>query len=182
MKRFIIISTFILLTSNYLFSQNKDSLVNDIRSTYSEIRANLDSYDTTMIEIWDESPEGGQATAYYESENLKLIEVVWFGDTGKNQIEYYFNDGKLIFAFEKDFEYNQPIYLDKGTDKENGDTKVFDPEKTVVIEDWYYFENEKLFLWLDNNKKEQDLTMGTNSIVGQGLIAHCNKMKHLLKK
>src|SRR5690606_39258883 len=98
MTKLLIISTFILLTSISLFAQDKDSLVKDIRLKYTEIRANLDSYDTTMIEIWDESTEGGQATAYYHNGDLKLIEVVWLGETGKNQIEYYFNDEQLIFA------------------------------------------------------------------------------------
>ena len=182
MTRLIFISTFILLTSNFLFAQDKDSLVKDIQSKYTEIRANLDSYDTTMIENWDESTEGGQATAYYDNEDLKLIEVVWLGETGKHHIEYYFNDGKLIFAFDQDFEYNRPIYWDKETAEENGDTQVFDPQKTNLKEYRYYFNNEKLFLWLDNDKKEQDLNMGTNSIVGQGLIAHCYKIKDELKK
>ena len=182
MTKLLIISTFILLTSNLSFAQDNDSLVKDIRLKYSEIRANLDTYDTTMVEIWDESTEGGQATAYYDNGNLKLIEVVWLGETGKNQIEYYFSDGQLIFAFDQDFDYNRPIYWDEETAKENGDNEVFDPKKTTVKEDRYYFNNEKLFLWLDNERQEQDLTMGTNSIVGQGLIAHCYKMKDDLKK
>ena len=182
MTRLITISTFILLTSNFLFGQATDSLVKDIRSKYIEIKTNLDSYDTTMVEIWDESTEGGQGTAYYDNGNLKLIEVIWFGEMGKNQIEYYFNDGELIFAFDQDFDYNRPIYWDEKTAKENGDNEVFYSKKTTVKEDRYYFNNEKLFLWLNNDKQEQDLTMGTNSIVGQGLIAHCSKMKDELKK
>ena len=182
MKRLLSISILIFLTSNFLLAQNKDSLVKDIRSKYTEIRTNLDSYDTTMIEIWDESTEGGQATAYYDKGDLKLIEVLWLGETGKKQIEYYFNDGKLIFAFDQDFDYNRPIYWDEKTAEENGDKEVFDPKKTTVKEDRYYFNNEKLFLWLDNDKKEVDLSMGTNSITVQGLIAHCYKMRDELKK
>ena len=182
MKRLLSISILIFLTSNFLLAQNKDSLVKDIRSKYTEIRTNLDSYDTTMIEIWDESTEGGQATAYYDKGDLKLIEVLWLGETGKKQIEYYFNDGKLIFAFDQDFDYNRPIYWDEKTAEENGDKEVFDPKKTTVKEDRYYFNNEKLFLWIDNDKKEVDLSMGTNSITGQGLIAHCYKMRDELKK
>lgn len=182
MNRLLIISTFLLLTSNFLFGQDKDSLVKDIRLKYNEIRINLDSYDTKMIQIWDESTEGGQATAYYDNGNLKLIEVVWLGETGKNKIGYYFNGGQLIFAFAQDFDYNRPIYWDEETAKENGDNEVFDHKKTTVKKGRYYFNNEKLFVWLDNNRKEQDLTMWTNSIVGQGLIAHCYKMKDDLKK
>ena len=73
-------------------------MIGDIRLHYSEIRANLNTYDTTIIEIWHESTEGGQAIAYYDKADLKLIKVVWLGETGKKQIEYYFNDGELIFA------------------------------------------------------------------------------------
>lgn len=172
----------IFLTSNFLFAQDKDFLVKDIRLKYSEIRENLDFYDTTMIGIWGESTEGGQATAYYDNGNLKLIEVVWLGETGKSQIEYYFNNGKLIFAFDQDFDYNRPIYWDEKTAKENGDNEAFNPQKTTVKENKYYFKNEILFLWLDNDKKEVDLTTKTSSITEQGLITHCYKMKDKLKK
>ena len=178
MNRLLIISTFLLLTSNFLFGQEKDSLVADIRMKYSETRTNILHYDTKMIEIRDESTEGGQAVGSYDNSELKLIEVLWLGETGKRLIEYYFHDGQLIFAVKQDFDYNRPIYWLE----ENGDNEVFDPKKTTVKEDRYYFNNEKLFLWLDNDKQEQDLTTGTNSIVGQGLVAHCYKMKNKLKK
>lgn len=182
MKKILLISTIMFLTFNFLFAQKKDILVKDIRLKYINIKENLNFYDTTMIEIWDESTEGGQATAYYEKGQIKLIEVIWLGETGRRQIEYYFNDGKLIFAFDQEFNYNRPIYWDEETAKENEDSEVFDPKKTIVKEDRYYFNDEKLFLWLDNNKKEVDLTLGTNTIVGQGLLAHCYKMKNELRK
>lgn len=150
----LILSTLILLTSNFLLGQDKDSLVADIRMKYSEIRTNALHYDTRMIEIWDESTEGEQADGYYDNGELKLIEVLWLGETGKRIIEYYFHDGQLIFAFDQVFNYNRPIYWDEETAKENGDNEVFDPKKTTIKEDRYYFNNEKLFLWLDIDKQE----------------------------
>ena len=142
MKKTLIISTIFILTSNFLISQNNDSLIKDIRLKYNNIRENLHSYDTTMIQIWDESTEGGQATGYFDNGKLKQIEIVWLGETGKHQIEYYFNEGKLIFAFDQYFDYNRPIYWDEKTAKENGDNEVFDPKKTTIKEDRYYFNNE----------------------------------------
>lgn len=180
--RLIIITTFFLLTSNLLFAQDKDLLVKDIRLQCTEIKSKLASYNTSMIEIWGESAEGGLATGYYYKGDVKLIEVIWLGETGKKQIEYYFNKGKLIFAFEQYFEYNRPIFWNEKIAKSNGDNEVFHPDKTTVIEDRYYFNNEVLFLWLDKDKKEQNLSTGTNSIIGQGLIAHCNKIKAEIKK
>ncbi len=183
MTRLTIISIFILLTNNSLFAQCNDSLVKNIRVKYTEIRTELDSYDITMISIWDESTEGGLATAYYDNEgNLKLIEVIWLSETGKHQIEYYVENEKLIFVFDQKFYYNRPFYWDEETAKENEDSEVFDPKKTIVKENRYYFNDEKIFLWLDDKKKEQDFTLDTNAITIQEMIAYYYKMKDKLKK
>ena len=182
MTKTLNILLFLFFISNSLWAQNTDSLRQKISEKYNYIRTNLSSFDTTTINILGESTEGGQGVAFYENSKLKMIQVIWFGETGRNMVEYYFDNGKLIFAFDQSFKYNRPIYWDEKKAKEFEDKEVFDPEKTTVKEDRYYFNNEILFLWLDNNKKKMDLTMGTNSIVGKGLIAHCYKMKDDLKK
>lgn len=171
----------ILLTNNFLFAQNKEAWVKDIRLKYSDIRTNLDSYHTKMIDIWDESTEGGKATAYYDNEEIKLIEVIWYGETGKYSIEYYFYNEKLIFAFDQDFRYNRSIWWSEEDAKELGDNEIFDPKKTIITEGRYYFKNDQLFLWLDHNKKEVDLTMNTSSTIEKKLITHCYKMKDKFK-
>ena len=178
MKKLIIISILFFLTSGFLFAQNNDSLVNNIREKYKVIRNSLDSYDTTMVEIWYEGTENGETTAYLDKSELKMIKTLWFGETGKKIVEYYFDNGKLIFALNQDFDNNR----DEKTAKGNGSNEVLDQNKTVVKEDRYYFYNEKLFLWLDNDKKEVNLSSGTNSTVGQGLITHCSKIKEKLKE
>ncbi|MFC4219100.1 hypothetical protein [Flagellimonas marina] len=179
MIKFLIL--FVVLTNNLISAQEKDSLLNEIRRNYSEIRAQLDSYETTKIEIRGQSAEGGQATAYYSVTEIKLIEVVLLGESGKKHIEYYFNDGELIFAFEQNFTYNRPVYKNENIDKENEKNEVFDYKKTIIKEDRYYFENEKLFLWLDNNKLEQDLTIESRFCLENRIIAHCYKLMHKLE-
>lgn len=165
-----------------LIAQTTDSIIIDIRAKYKNIRDNLTTYDTTMAEIWGESTEGGQSVAYYDGEDIKLIEVTWFGEMGKRKIEYYFDKGQLFFAFNTDYEYNRPIYWDEKSAKEFGDNEAFDCSKTKVKENRYYFNNGHLIRWLDNYKKEVDLETGTNSSVGNGLIEHSEKMKEKLKK
>jgi hypothetical protein len=181
MKLFNIL-LFLFLTSANLFSQNTDSLTKEIRIKYNYTRANLSSFDTTMINIWDESTEGGIGIAFYENSELKLIKVVFFGEIGRNVTEYYFDNGKLYFSFDQQFKYNRPIYWDETKIKELSDKEVFDDKKTIIKEDRYYFNNEVLFLWLDNEKKEIDLTLGTNLIVRESIISHLYKIKSKLKK
>ncbi len=104
-----------------------------------------------MIEIDDESTEGGEAIAYYNKGNLKLIIATGFGETEKRKIECYFDGDKLFFAFNKNYKYNRPIYYDEKEAKENNDT-AFNPQKTNIQQDRYYFNNRKLICWINNKK------------------------------
>ena len=162
-------------------AQSTDSLIKDIRAKYQTIRSNVKSYDTKSRDEWDESTEGGQIIGYYKKKDLKLIEGFYFGETGKLEIEYYFDNGLLFFVFEKHYTYNRPIYWDEKHMQENNDTVVYDPRKTKIKLDRYYFHKEKLFRWLDN-EKEVDLSPGTNTHVGQELITRANKLQDKLKK
>lgn len=172
-----------MLYSTLTVAQSTNSRINDIRVMYNNIKTHLASYDTTMNVIFGESTEGGHSIAYYDKDNdIKLIEITWFGETGKRITEYYFDNQKLFFAVDQNIIYNRPIYWDKKEAKEMNDKEAFDPKKTKVKVDRYYFKNEKLFLWLDKKKNSVDLTLGTNKLVGQGLIVHAYKLRNELKK
>ena len=177
MKKHIFLFCALLISMLCLRAQSSDSWLKNIRQQYYSIQEKLHTYDTTMLPLWGESTEGGQAIAYYDDSDLKLIQIVWLGETGKNMMDYYFDKGQLIFAFEQYIQYNRPIFWNEEVARENGDNEVFDPEKSTVEENRYYFHNQKLFLWLDPGKDEVDLTQGTNTLVGKGLIAHAFKMK-----
>jgi len=130
----------------------------------------------------DESTEGGEAKAYFDGNAIKLIEVLWYGETGKIKVEYYFDNGQLFFALDSHFKYNRPIYYDSIMAKENNDNETFNPEKTTVKENRYYFSNSKLVRWIGDDKKEVDLINGTKNTTGQELIDHSSKIKDQFKK
>jgi len=182
MKKILTILTFFVFTIGIINAQTQDSLINDIRAKYKNIKNNLSNYNNVKKDIWGESTEGGEGIAYYDKNDIKLIVLKWFGESGKRIIEYYFDRNKLIFAFDRNFRYNVPIYMDKANAKKNGFTEYFDPEKTIILEDRYYFKNENLFLWLDNDKKSVDLTLEPNIKAGKNLIIHSKEMQEKLKK
>ena len=180
-KVFILALLFPSIACNYCIAQDDNNWVLDIRAKYHEIRGNLYAYDTTELDLWGESTEGGHAVVYYEGHDLKLVEVVWYGETGKHQTDYYLDSMEVIFVFDQNFYYNKPIYWDENRVKETGDNEVFDPTKTTVQENRYYFNNEKLFLWLDNDKKKQDMNLGKNLRVGVEIIIQFNELLSNLK-
>ena len=59
-------------------------------------------------DIW-ESIEGGEAKFYYSGGKLEKMTTRHFGETFQLLTEYYLLDGKLSFAFEKEYRYNRPV-------------------------------------------------------------------------
>lgn len=87
---------------------------------------------------------------------LKKIAQTFSGETGKNSYEYFYKDNKLFFVFAKIYSYNRPKYWTEEFIEENGggSDEVFDINKSKILEDRYYFFENKLILWIDEDKKD----------------------------
>lgn len=171
MKKTVIILALLLFGLELISAQSKEKVLEEIRSEYKTIRNNITSYVKKFPEIELNTTEGGHVTAYFNNKDLKLIEIIEFGETGKNITQYYFKNRKLLFAFDQQYRYNIPIYNEE-----------FDANKTTIIEDRYYFHKEKLFLWLDTNKNKVDLTVKANKEVGGKIVDYTKELKYELKK
>jgi hypothetical protein len=66
------------------------------------------------------------------------IAATFYGEIGKASEEYYFWDNKLIFVLRTDSRYNKPL-----------------SGKVVrTTGDRFYFSNDKLIRWIDENGKQ----------------------------
>jgi hypothetical protein len=85
----------------------------------------------------DFSTEGGTLNAYFDGGKINLIVVTLYGETGRSDEEYYYDDsGNLFFVLRKESRYGGPF------------------GKTVSVrEDRFYFREGELIQWLDNEKK-----------------------------
>ena len=120
-----------------------------IRENFRRINS-IATWTSTEQKELNESTEGGQATFYYSNGVLEKIVTRHFGETFQQLTEYYLLKGKLSFVFEKSYKYNRPIYYDSTSMKENKDNQAFDFEKSEIIEDRSYFDNEKLIHQVNN--------------------------------
>jgi hypothetical protein len=156
MRNTLILLFLFLFTHQFTFSQSnqpqKKNLAK-IRKLYSQIQQEKTTYDTTKIEVWDESTEGGDIVKYYKNGELKLGEKLLAGEMFRTIESFYFEE-ELFFVLKTYIKYNRPIYYNKGMAKENNDNEWFNPEKFITEENRYYFQNQKLFLWIDEKKNE----------------------------
>lgn len=124
-----------------------------IRSEYQAIRETLPRLATTQAEISDLSTEGGEATAFRDTDGrIRLIELTLYFDTGMTREDFYFSDGSLIFVLRARHVYNAPFYLVQKEADAMG-LEAFDSKKTKIIEDRFYFEQGNMIRWLDDDRK-----------------------------
>ena len=117
-----------------------------IRNNFKRINSIKNWTVVDSVEL-DDSTEGGQAKFYFANKQLQKIVAVYYGESGKNVIEYYLLDSKLSFVFRKEFRYNRPIYWNELDDEE------FDLNKSIITETRSYFYKDVLFEQVEKSKE-----------------------------
>ncbi len=149
MSRTIIMAC-LFFTTTLLAQENQ--IIRKIRTDYYSIRKQMPGFKVDTLTIMDLSTEGGEAVSYRDKDNTLRLLALWrYGETGKQYDEYYFNNDSLLFIYSARHHYNAPFYLDDETAKEMG-AEAFDPQKTRVKENRYYFHDNHLIRWLDDDK------------------------------
>ena len=117
-------------------AQTKDPIVS-IRQQYAAINKNASRYKTVKKPLTGFSLEGGEMTAYFDGPAVVKIAAIHFGESGRTVEEYYFQQDKLIFVFEKVLKYSFPLSGKVVSTRENR----------------FYFQNGKMIRWLGPNGK-----------------------------
>ncbi len=109
-----------------------------IRRQYTSINQQLRKYRKIKKQLSGFSLEGGELTAYLDGQRIVKIVANHFGEGGQTLEEYYYRNGKLIFVFEKISHYDRPL----------------SGRVVSTSENRYYFSNDRLVRWIDENRRE----------------------------
>ena len=109
-----------------------------IRGQYATINAKLAKYKTVKKELVGFSTEGGEMVAYLDGTAIVKIAATYQGETGAASEDFYYSNGKLIFAFRKQDTYDSPL-----------------SGKVVrTRESRFYFNNDKLIRMINESGKQ----------------------------
>lgn len=136
----VLVSAVLTNTAGYLSaaaSPQTEDAITSIRRHYAQINRNAPKYRKVKKELSGFSTEGGELVAYFDGPAIMKIAATFYGETGRASEDYYYRDGKLIFALRTDSRYNKPL-----------SGKVV---RTTMNR--YYFSNDKLIRWIDENGK-----------------------------
>lgn len=140
MKRILTILILTLAVSSAFanLSPQGDDAVNSIRQHYAQINRSAGLYKKVKKELSGFSAEGGELLAYFHGPSVMKMVATYFGEGGRAFEEYYFWNGKLIFVLQTDLRYDKPL-----------SGKV-----VKKAENRFYFSDDKLIRWIDENSKE----------------------------
>ena len=112
------------------------------RARYAAVDKAVPKAIVVKRELQGYSLEGGELTAYFQrGVPLKMV-AKHYGETGKTTDELYFWQGRLFFVLSTRENYNHPI---SGFDT---------PVKVTSREQMrFYFDNGKLWRWIDEENK-----------------------------
>ena len=117
------------------------------------------------------STENGEATFYFDNDELKKITTEIYSKTEKNAKEYYLHKNKIIFAYENKSNLNNSISFDTAKMRELNDSAEFEIEN---IEERNYFINATLV----HQSNNQDCGSPFSPAY---LMAEQERIKHQLK-
>jgi len=136
-----------LLGAYPVFAQ---SPVTEIDREVAAVKGRLPSLKKDSVDLTGYSAEGGLAVIYRGAAGtIPLIHVHLFGEGGQSIQDFYFRDGTLVLCQEEFQKYNVPITIDDSAAKELG-TEAFDPKKTEVVHNRYYFRGNEMIQWRKN--------------------------------
>lgn len=148
-----------IFTDNIELNEHLTGRLTPIKENFKRINS-ITNWTYTDKKDLTESTEGGEATFYYLGHQLEKIVTSDFGENFQQLTEYFLLRGELSFVYEKSYKYNRPMYYDTVAMKENNDTEAFDFNKSAISEARSYFEDNKLFHQVNNQKSNLPLTEG----------------------
>ncbi|MDQ5844543.1 MAG: hypothetical protein M3539_04535 [Acidobacteriota bacterium] len=140
-------------------SPQTEGSINAIRQQYAAINKRLGKYRRVKKRLSGFSLEGGELTAYFQGPAIMKIVAMHYGEGGRTLEEYYYRDGKLIFVFEKVFQYDRPL-----------SGKV-----VSTIETRFYYDNDKLIRWLDEKGLPAVVDAEHRALKSREWLANSNK-------
>lgn len=126
--------------------------------------------------------EGGEAVYYFLQDTLAKVEAFLFGEMFQKHLKYYLKSDTLVFAYEKEINYNRPIFWDSISMKEIYDNEAFDFNQSLIIETESYFENGDLVRSIDNQDCGAPYNSEYRNMERKRILEEFNELKKLLKK
>ncbi|MBN2089799.1 hypothetical protein JW964_09300 [candidate division KSB1 bacterium] len=149
MKKIILV----FLVIGNLIAQEEQQ-IKQIRAEYALLKNAISTFQRDSTAAPDSVLLDGDAFYYQDQQkNIRLVELRLQRTDGRQHHEYYFKNNKLFFVYKEIQAYNAPFWMTDEIFKQQGN-ELYDPQKTKIFENRFYFHENKLIRWLNPEKKQ----------------------------
>ncbi len=132
-----------------LASCREDDITGTVKQC-KEIDAKMTAYKLKKIVLPESKDEGGSVSIFTQEQKLVLTTDTAYTSAGTSSARYYFDNGDLICVVQNEYVYNQPIYMTR-EHADSNQHEFFDPTKTVLKTNRFYFYNGRMVKWINEN-------------------------------
>jgi hypothetical protein len=87
-----------------------ETAIQDIRNRYADVRRRLSSFREVKRDVAGLSTQGSMLQAFFDGQALKLVRVTFYGETGRTDREFYYEEsGRPFFVLEVESRYDAPL-------------------------------------------------------------------------
>lgn len=124
--------------------------IQEIRHSYEHLRLKMCNFEPQELKL---NSSGLESIVFKDSHGqVQMLKVTAVSEMGQNVKEFFYENNELIFVKETAQQFNSSFYGSAAEAKAQG-LEVYDPLKTVIKENHYFFADNKLLDWQDQDKK-----------------------------
>lgn len=91
----------------------EDIISCDTRSLFDLFSSELADYEKISQRLSEGASEGAAVDYYYSKNILKIVKAIYYGETGKTEVEYRFSTASSYASRITQYYYSAPIYFDR---------------------------------------------------------------------
>ena len=171
-----------ILVMGAMACSTDSSSIKNITNEVVKINYNLDNFEKEDFDSYEFATEGTSGNIFFENNEIRKMHLEYFGETGKLIEDYYLKNGDLILIQQENYIYNAPIFVDSTMAIELGYQEGFNPDLTNIIEDKFYFNNNKMVGWIDSKLKSINPVSDTFETKESVLLKHYNIILEKVKR
>lgn len=123
--------------------------VSEINDYCKYVNSNKEAFTTVNGKVNANTSQEAEVLTFLQNGKPVKVRIEFAGEFGKLVSEYYVRDGQLLYAVDQQHTYNVPSSMDSLKAASLGRKEWFDPNKSVILRDQFFFWNGKLIKWID---------------------------------
>lgn len=124
--------------------------IQQIRQNYEHLQLKMCNFEPQELKL---NSSGLESVAFKDSKGqVQMLKVTAISEAGQDVKEFFYENNALIFVKEKSQRFNSSFYGSAAEAKAQG-IEAYDPLKTIMHENHYFFADNKLLEWQDQDKK-----------------------------